>query len=297
MYLLSCVLCIMQAGVERVRDWLRHVRFSGERTCFTLYATSTHQPDALRAQCYVLQAVRFHSAAAEHSATVQLHGWDMTRPALAALQGLPQWACSLVFDQCTWPLRYVEYRHMALHVPTSYTAWRVGDRYRECSSGADTDSDSDAGDEGNASEGAGQQQAPAVAAAAPAAAGAQPQAPAAAFAAGPAPAVAQPQAAAAAPLAAGVQQQAAAVAPVAAVAQPQAAGAAAVPAPAPAGFPPWTQAMVLALEASKERFDEGVRHKFVMQPGALLESVEEGVCEYRAQLGLLPVSVECADCL
>ncbi len=244
-FLSVCTLPVhRQAGVERVRDWLRHVRFSGERTYFTLHAPINHQPDALRAQCYVLQAVRFHSTAAEHSATVQLRGWDMTRPMLAALQGLPQWACRLVFDQCTWPLQHVEYRHMALHVPTSYTAWRVGDRYRECSSGEGTDSDSESTESvSEASQGSdagdGDGQAPAAAA----------------------PAAAAP------------------------------AGAAVLLGPGP-----WTHASALAFEASKQQFDQAARHKFVRQPGSLLESIEEGVCEYRAQLGLLPISAECADC-
>ncbi len=57
-------------------------------------------------------------------------GWNMTKEAYKALEGLPSWqGATLDMSQCSsWPLKTVrKIADMLLNVPMSFTCWRFPD--------------------------------------------------------------------------------------------------------------------------------------------------------------------------
>lgn len=90
-------------------------------------AQATHVPDqaSLATQLSVLRSLTITQSQQSRPVTVKARS-SLTVDAMQALAGLPEWAMRLVFDSCAWPLPDAEYAQLAQYVPTSYTAWHLG---------------------------------------------------------------------------------------------------------------------------------------------------------------------------
>ncbi len=104
--------------------WLPHVRWAA--TTFTL-PTPGKSKGVHNARMSVMRAVQFADPVAESVTDVVLRKWSLTRDAMDALQGLPEWGGVLDLRTCKWPLKASEYTHLGMCVPTSYIAWRLGE--------------------------------------------------------------------------------------------------------------------------------------------------------------------------
>lgn len=85
------------------------------------------QPQALRAQLFLLRAMRFRGRISADTLCVRIawpHG--LTQESLQALQGLPHWPCCLDICSVSWSAEADLHVALAQHVPVSYTQWLIG---------------------------------------------------------------------------------------------------------------------------------------------------------------------------
>ncbi len=119
----------LQVGVDVLRAWLQHIEWQG--SCgITLHCPKDAAYQVATQQAYgtLLRAMRFappRSAdrAREAHVKVILDGWPLTQDVMQELSALPDWACTVHFSECTWSLEHEEYRALARHLPTAYSAW------------------------------------------------------------------------------------------------------------------------------------------------------------------------------
>ncbi len=124
-----CV-CVPQDEVASLTSWLNGVRcapLSDPSKYLTITLRKPQSPDSATAQLSVLRAMRFASADAEHRVCLTLSGWHMGESTMTVLQqGLPSWACSVHFCDCSWSLEAAQYESMGECVPSSCTVWKLG---------------------------------------------------------------------------------------------------------------------------------------------------------------------------
>ncbi len=101
----------MQVGVDKVCEWLQHVRLhcsrlhSHESTRVRLVCPSNTTEDGmiqtLSAQVRVVQAMRRGVGSQGAHVWIVLVGWHITEAVTEVLQELPYWA-SVLYEGCTW---------------------------------------------------------------------------------------------------------------------------------------------------------------------------------------------------
>ncbi len=122
-----CV-ALTQADAARVQDWLSCVRWRCENPTPHFQINNSPDLQTLQARLAVLRVIQFTTPNHQgndptRKVKVTLLSWEMTHETMPLLSALPQWSGILDLSFCTWPIkRAEEYKVLAQHIPTSYTA-------------------------------------------------------------------------------------------------------------------------------------------------------------------------------
>lgn len=120
---------LLQVGAKKAAEWLQSRLAPRSFIRLACKDNASQDTQHLRRLLAMLRSVDFKQGQGGTMRLV-LSGWSMTESTLAALRGLPQWACNLHFatedgSECTWSLPPHAYEQLGACVPTSYTVWRA----------------------------------------------------------------------------------------------------------------------------------------------------------------------------